>query len=188
MNGLDYLILGLIGLGAIRGSAGGVLRIASSLIGLVAAVYLASVYDHEAGEYLARSLSVRPEVAAALGYVFVLVAVLVTVSWGGAKLTELIQAVHLTWADRLGGALVGSALGALVAGFVVVIMTAVMPAEASIVRRSRLAPNVLEFNHVLAGFVPQDVRDAYMRREAQLIQYWNEHRGDAHEAESSPAP
>jgi membrane protein required for colicin V production len=179
MNGLDYLILGLIGLGAMRGSAGGVLRIASSLIGLIAGVYLASVYNHEAGEFLERALTLRPEVASALGYVAIFLAVMVTVAWGGARLTELIQVVHLTWADRLGGALVGAALGTLVAGFVVVILTAAMPAEASLVRRSRLAPNVLEFNHVLAGFVPHDIRDAYMRREAQLIQYWQEHRSDA---------
>src|SRR5215471_7157756 len=107
MNGLDYLILGLIALGAMRGSAGGVLKIASSLIGLIAGVYFASLYNHEAGEFLARAFTLRPEVSSALGYVVVFLAVMVIVGWGGAKLTELIQAVHLTWVDRLGGALVG---------------------------------------------------------------------------------
>jgi membrane protein required for colicin V production len=187
MNGLDYVILGLIALGAVRGSAGGVLRIASSLIGLAAAVYLASIHNHETAEYLAGVFNLRPEAAAVLGFVIIFLTVMVLVSWGGAKLTELIQAVHLSWVDRLGGALVGAALGALVAGFLVVILTAAAPADTSIVRRSRFAPHVLEFNHTLAQFVPQDIRDAYMRREAQLIQYWNEHRAaDPRQTASSP--
>ena len=103
MNGLDYLILAAIGLGAIFGSARGILRIASSLIALVAAVYLAALYYQAAGAYLARAFSMRPATGAALGYIIVFIAVMVIVAWGGAKLAELIRALHMSWVDRLGG-------------------------------------------------------------------------------------
>ena len=92
MNGLDYLILAVIALGAIHGSSRGILRIASSLIALVAAVYLASLYSHQVGAYLTRAFSVRPGTGAALGYVIIFLAVMVVVAWGGSKLAELIRA------------------------------------------------------------------------------------------------
>src|ERR1700687_2127625 len=116
MNGLDYLILVMIALGAIHGSSRGILRIASSLIALVAGIYLASLYSHQAGAYLTRTFSVRPGTGAALGYVIIFLTVMVVVAWGGDKLAQLIRAVHMSWVDRLGGALVGGVLGAAVGG------------------------------------------------------------------------
>jgi len=184
MNGLDYLIAGLIAIGAIYGSARGILRIAASLIALIAAVYLASVYYQRAGEYITRAFSARPEVGAAIGYIAILLVVIVLVAWGGAKLAELVRVVHMNWADRLAGGVIGAALGALVAGLAVVVVTAALASDAPLVRESRLAPRVLEYNHTLAGFVPEQVRDAYYHREAQLITYWNEHR----RAEPRPSP
>jgi membrane protein required for colicin V production len=187
MNGLDYLILGAIALGALYGSARGILRIAASLIALVAAVYLASLYYRAAGAYLTRAFSMRPETGAVLAYIAIFLAVIVIVAWGGAKLAELIHAVHMSWADRLGGAVVGAALGALLAGFVVVCVTVMLPVDAPLVRQSQLAPRVLELNHELAGFVPMQVRDAYYYRESQLVTYWNQHKAAPPEPSSGPA-
>jgi uncharacterized membrane protein required for colicin V production len=179
MNGLDYLILVMIALGAIHGSSRGILRIASSLIALVAAVYLASLYSHRAGAYLTHAFSVRPGTGTALGYLIIFLTVMVVVAWGGSKLAELIRAVHMSWVDRLGGAVVGAAFGALVAGLVVVVVTVMLPVNAPFVRQSELAPRVLDYCHDLAGFVPEEVRDAYYYRESQLITYWNEHKTTA---------
>jgi len=81
--------------------------------------------------------------------------------------------VHMTWADRLGGAVVGAALGALLAGLVVVVATVTLPAGTPTIRDSQLAPRVLDYSHDLAGFVPGQIRDAYYYRESQLITYWN---------------
>ena len=80
MNGLDYLILAAIGLGALFGSARGILRIASSLIALVAAAYLASIYHQAAGAYLTRAFSMRPGSGATLGYIVIFLAVMVIVA------------------------------------------------------------------------------------------------------------
>ncbi|HVA40348.1 MAG TPA: CvpA family protein [Candidatus Binataceae bacterium] len=187
MNGLDYAILAVIGLGAIFGSGRGMLRIASSLIALVAAVYLAALYSQAAGAYLSRAFSVRPGTGAVLGYVVIFLTVMVIVAWGGTKLAQLVRAVHMSWADRLGGAAVGAALGALLAGLIVVVATVTLPADTPVIRQSQLAPRVLDFTHDLAGFVPAQVRDEYYYREAQLITYWNQHRTAPSEPASGPA-
>lgn len=186
MNGLDYLILALIALGAIHGTSRGILRIASSLIALVAAVYFASAYHDRAGQYFTRALSARPEVGAALGYVVILLAVLIVVAWGGARLADLIRAVHLSWLDRLGGGVVGAGLGALLAGFALLILTAMLPFDAPLLRQSQLAPHVIEYYHALAAFVPEEVRDAYLAREAELRAYWKQHGRRIPQIESSP--
>ena len=130
MNGLDYLILAAIALGAILGSARGILRIAASFIALVAAVYFAAFYYPAAGGYLQRAFSMRPETAAVVGYVAIFLTVMVVVAWAGGKLAALIRAVHMSWADQLGGALVGAVLGALLAGLIVVVAAVTLPADA----------------------------------------------------------
>jgi membrane protein required for colicin V production len=187
MNGLDYVILAAIGLGALFGSARGILRIASSLIALVAAAYLASIYDQPVGARLARVFSMRPGSGATLGYIVIFLAVMVVVAWGGGKLAQLIRAVHMSWADRLGGAIVGAGLGALVAALVVVVVTVTLPVDTPLVRQSQLAPRVLDYSHDVAGFVPVDLRDAYYYREAQVVTYWNQHRTTPPESSSEPA-
>ncbi|HVB81582.1 MAG TPA: CvpA family protein [Candidatus Binataceae bacterium] len=187
MNGLDYVILAAIGLGAIFGSGRGILRIASSLIALVAAVYLAALYSQVAGAYLTRAFSMRPETGAVLGYVVIFLAVMIIVAWGGANLAALVHAVHMSWADRLGGAVVGAALGALLAGLIVVVATVTLPADTPVIRQSQLAPRLLDFTHDLAGFIPAQIRDAYYYRESQLITYWNQHKTAPPEPASGPA-
>jgi membrane protein required for colicin V production len=112
---------------------------------------------------------------------------MVVVAWGGGKLAQLIRAVHMSWADRLGGAIVGAALGALLAALVVVVVTVTLPADTPLVRQSQLAPRVLDYSHDLAGFVPADLRDAYYYRETQLVTYWNQHRTAPPESTSGPA-
>jgi len=85
MNGLDYLILAAIGLGALMGAGRGILRIASSLIALVSAFYLAAVYDKPAGDQLARAFSLKPATGATLGYIVIFLTVMIVVAWGGSR-------------------------------------------------------------------------------------------------------
>ncbi len=188
MNGLDYLILALIALGAFHGTGRGVLRIASSLIALVAGVYFASIYYGRVGAYFTRAFSASPQASATLGYVVVLLVVIVVVAWGGGKLADLIRAVHMSWLDRLAGGAVGAGLGALIAGFAVVILTASLPFDSPFIRQSQLAPHVLEYYHTLASYVPKEVRDAYLQREADLRAYWRAHRGELPGVGPSPTP
>ncbi|HLK87354.1 MAG TPA: CvpA family protein [Candidatus Binataceae bacterium] len=184
MNGLDYLILGIVGLSALHGYARGILRIASSLVALVAAAYCSSIYSRAAGAYFARTFGISAASGDALGYVVIFLGVMILVAWAGGKLAELIRAVHMSWADRLGGSVIGAALGALVAGLMVVAATLTLPADTPALRNSELAPRVLQYTHDLAGFIPSEIRAEYYRRESQVIGYWNAHKATPPE----PAP
>lgn len=189
MNGLDYLIVALIGLGAIFGAARGILRIAASLIALVAAFYLAAVYYGAAGAFFTGAFSLSPRSGSILGYIVVFMTVMIIVAWGGTMLSRLIHAIHMSWADRLAGAIVGAALGAMAAGLIVVMLAATLPADAPMVRNSTLAPRVLDYNHSLLTLVPEPVREAYHAHESQLISYWNRQANSPPPAASAtPAP
>jgi membrane protein required for colicin V production len=175
MNGLDIFILAAIGLGAIHGFARGVLRIASSLIALVAAAYLSSLYSHRVDVYLVRAFGVRPVTASVLGYALIFIAVMVCVAWAGGKIAALVRAVHMSWADRLGGAVVGAGMGVLFAGLVVALATVTLSADSPIIRQSQLAPHFLKMTYDLANFIPPEIRDSYNHQKAQFIGYWNLH-------------
>ena len=187
MNGLDYLILAIVGLSAVHGYARGILRIASSLVALVAAAYFSSLYSPAAGAYLARAFGTRAPSGNALGYVVIFLGVMILVAWAGGKLAELIRAVHMSWADRLGGSVIGAALGALLAGLIVVAATLTLPSDTPAIRNSELAPRVLQYAHDLASFVPSEVREDYYRRESQVISYWNAHKATPPEPASGSA-
>jgi uncharacterized membrane protein required for colicin V production len=175
VNGLDFFIVAAIGLGAIYGSARGVLRIASSLIALVAGAYFASLYSHSADASLVRAFGVRPATASVLGYVIIFIAVMVFVAWVGGRIAAVVRAVHMSWADRLGGAMVGAALGALLAGLVVALTTLTFPSDTPVIRQSQLAPHFLNMTYDLANLIPPEMRASYNHQKAQFIAYWNRH-------------
>lgn len=175
MNGLDIFILAAIGLGAIHGLRRGVLRIASSLVALIAAAYFSSLYSHRLDAYLVRAFGVRPVTASVLGYVAIFIAVMVFVAWVGAKIAAVVRAVHMSWADRLGGAVVGAGMGVLFAGLVVALATVTLSADSPVIRQSQLAPHFLNMTYDLANLIPPEIRDSYDHQKAQFIAYWNRH-------------
>jgi uncharacterized membrane protein required for colicin V production len=178
LHGLDYAIIGAAAFGALYGASRGVLRMVTSATSLVAAVYCAAQY-HSAGAAIAQTAlgpSVGSTVIAVLGYVAVFAIVFAGVEAAGNILIRLFQIVHLSWADRLGGGLLGSGVAVVIAGLGVLLLTA-LPSSGvqQLLRESMLAPHVLAYNHALVGYVPVEIRDAYQVRHDELIQYWLQH-------------
>jgi len=66
------------------------------------------------------------------------------------------------------------------------LMAAVLPPDAAILRNSQLVPMLLAYNEMLVGYIPGDARLAYERNRDDLMKYWvqNAMRG----ASSAPSP
>jgi uncharacterized membrane protein required for colicin V production len=177
MNTLDYAIVGAAIFGSIYGVSRGVLRMATSAASLAAGVYFAMAYHSQGGAMAERALgnSVGSTAIAVLGYVAVFVIVFAGVETAGSILIRLMHIVHLSWADRLGGGVVGGVVACLFAGFGVLLMTAMLPPDTVLLRDSQLTPQVLAYNQVLLSYVPAEVRDAYQVRRDALVHYWTEH-------------
>jgi membrane protein required for colicin V production len=108
MNGLDLIILGVLGLGIVLGLRSGLIKQVASLVGLVLAFVLGLHFMHAAGAVTVDSLGVSESLAPLLGFVLVFLAVQVAVV-AVVKLTEaLIGALKLSSVNRaLGGAMGG---------------------------------------------------------------------------------
>lgn len=172
MNGLDIAIIAIVGIGAFGGLTRGALRMATSVLSLVLGIYAASVYYGRAAAIAHKYLSTSPTMSALIGYVAVFAIVFFAIEYAGATVVRLAQIIHLSWIDRLAGGLLGAAIGALIAGFVVLGLTALLPPNPSLLRNSRLAPQVLGYNQVLMAYVPPQVKKAYEEKRSELYRQW----------------
>jgi membrane protein required for colicin V production len=161
MNGLDYAILAIVGLGALSGLTRGALRMATSILALVFGIYAASVYYQRAAELARRYLATNPMLSDVIGYAAIFLIVYIAIEYAGGRIARLVQMIHLSWIDRLAGGILGASIGALLAGLVVVLMTAALPPDPPLLRDSKLAPRVLGYIQVLLDYVPEQVKFTY---------------------------
>src|SRR5712692_7748579 len=140
MNNLDIVILVVLGVGAIYGLSRGVLRMVTSIFSLILALYFALLYYGEPAHFIEHQLSTNPTLAAALGYVVVFAAVFIIIEVAGNIAAGLIRTIHLGWLDALAGAAVGAGVACTVMGLVLMLLTALLPSQALLLRDSELSP------------------------------------------------
>jgi membrane protein required for colicin V production len=173
VNWLDLIIIAIVATGAVYGLFRGILRMATTLVSLVAGIYLALLYYAEVGSLVQKWFpSASATVATALGYAAVFLVVFVIVEAIGHLLMHVVQTVNLGWLDRLGGMLFGGAISAAICGLLLMLMTAAMPAEAALLRDSELAPQVLDYTETLLDYIPPQVKQAYQTKRESLTRYW----------------
>src|SRR5260370_10883399 len=115
MNGLDVAIVVIGGLGILWGLVRGLLRMAPSIVAVVAAIYFASLYYSAARDIALKYLPLGPAAAAVIGYAIVFILVFGVIGTIGNVLVRMVRTVSLGWLDRLlgGGAGAGTACAAV---------------------------------------------------------------------------
>lgn len=172
MNGLDYAIIGLVGLGVLYGLTRGALRMATLILSLALGIYAASLWYVRVGAIAQAHFGTSPAVSGVIGYVVVFLAAFVAIEYAGRRIVQLAHIIHLNWIDRLGGAAFGAALAAIFAGLDVMILTALMPSNSTLIRDSQLAQRMLAYNQALIAYVPPQVKTLYEEKRAELIDFW----------------
>ena len=172
LNGLDYVAIALLALGAIYGLQRGALRMVTSAVSLGAAIYFASFYYTKAGNFAETQFGASHDIGAVVGYVVVFALIFIAVELIGSTAMRLAHIVHLSTIDRLVGGLLGAGLAAVIAGLAVMLLAAVMPPDAALLRNSRLVPMLLAYNEILVGYIPGNARITYERNRDDLMKYW----------------
>ena len=172
LNGLDYVVIAMLALGAIYGLQRGALRMVTSAVSLGAAVYFASFYYTKAGNFAETQFGLSHNVGAVIGYILVFALIFMAVELIGSTAIRLAHIVHLSTIDRLVGALLGAGIAAALAGLAVMLLAALMPPDSDLLRNSRLVPMLLAYNEMLVGYIPGDARVAYERNRDDLMKYW----------------
>jgi membrane protein required for colicin V production len=176
MNGLDYAIVAIIGLGALYGLSRGALRMATSMLSLGAGIYAGSIWYGQAGAIARDRLGTSPAMSEVVGYATVFAIAFIAVEYAGSRIIRLAQIIHLNWIDRIGGGIFGAALAAVFAGFDILLLTAILPPNPPLLRDSQLAPRVIAYNQALIGYVPPQVKELYDEKRDELLRYWAEKR------------
>jgi uncharacterized membrane protein required for colicin V production len=191
LNGLDYIAIALFAVGAIYGLQRGALRMVTSVVSLAAAIYFASLYYNKAGAFADTQLGLSPTVGAVVGYVAVFALIFTAVEIVGTSAIRLMQVAHLSPLDRLAGGLLGAGVAGVFAGLAVMLMAALLPPNAELLRNSQLVPMLLAYNEMLVGYIPGDALLAYERNRDDLMKYWvqNAMKGaDSAQVATAPSP
>src|SRR5579872_810078 len=174
MNGLDFAIVIALSVGAIYGLSHGAIRMLTSVVALVGGVYFASVYYPNASRVIEKQFGASPVAASLIGYLVLFGALFFVIEAVGGMLMRTLLVIHLSWIDRLVGSAVGATIMAIVTGIIVMLMAVVLPADAAIIRDSSLAPRLLLYNQELVRYIPEDVKQAYETKRAEIIRSWIE--------------
>src|SRR5271168_74747 len=172
LNGFDFVGVALLAIGAIYGLQRGALRMVTSVVALAAAVYFASIYYNLAGAFAESKLGSSHTVGAVVGYVVVFALIFSAVEIIGSFAIRLIHVVHMNPLDRLAGGLLGAAVAGVFGGLIVMLMAAVLPPDAALLRNSQLVPMLLAYNEMLVEYIPGDAKLAYERNRDDLMKYW----------------
>ncbi|MEM7413644.1 MAG: CvpA family protein [Myxococcota bacterium] len=121
---VDLVVAAILGIALLRGLFLGLIREAFSIGALAAAVLAVRLFLDPATAWLdGWDFEWLPAVATPwVAGAGLALAALVAVNWAGAVIRKGARAVGLGWADRLGGAALGFAEGAIVAGVLLVVL------------------------------------------------------------------
>lgn len=172
MNGLDYAIVLLVACGAVYGVTRGAMRMLTSVVSLLGAIYVSSAYYEALAARLTGELSLGPAAAKTVAYISLFVIVFAAVEIAGSLIIQFAHAANLGLVDRIAGAALGASVAAVVAGLGVIVATATLPPGARFVRDSELAPKLLAYNRYLAGQIPAEFRRDYELKRKTLMRYW----------------
>ena len=111
LNWADIFILTVVGISALLSLLRGLVKEVLSLVGWVAACWIAFRWSGPAGTVLAASLGVPPSVRTAIGFLALLVGVLFAFGFLNFLIGKLLAATGLSATDRLLGVLFGIGRG-----------------------------------------------------------------------------
>jgi membrane protein required for colicin V production len=153
---LDALLLVLLVPFALRGYFRGFCREGLGLVGLFAGAFAAAGFGPTLAESLAASKVVPLWGALPAAYMAIFAAVWVMAAVLGMVADRIARALFLGGVNRIGGAVLGSAKGATVLGFIL-LLAARAPGLADTIESSRLGRPLMQLaGHVLGTGLPHE--------------------------------
>jgi membrane protein required for colicin V production len=159
MNGLDWLIVGILGLSALHAAAQGFVYELFSLVGTVCGYLLAAYEYRVVARYVAPY--VKSElVANGTGFLLIFVGFMILAGVAARIARWAAVSVGLRWFDRMLGALFGLVRGGLAAVVLVMALAAFLP-SARALTTSTLAPYFLVAGRGAAWAAPGELKQQF---------------------------
>jgi len=153
MNWLDIVILVIVVVSIFLGLRIGIIKAALSLAGVIVGVILAGHYYVPLAEQL--TFISQEDVAEGVAFAIILIVVMVIAGILATFLKWAASAVMLGWVNRLGGAVFGLVLGAILCGALLVIWVKFF-GIAGVVSQSSLAAILLDRFPAVLALLPEE--------------------------------
>ncbi len=141
MNQIDLFIIVVVAVFAVSGSRRGLISSAGDIISIALALGIGSVVYPLAAAPIAWLLHFPPNVSGPIGYLVVTVIIALSAGWGCAALAHRFEpSKHIS---RIGGAVFGGVLGAILSG-VLVLASGLLPGAGSAAQQSLLGRNMIQ--------------------------------------------
>lgn len=168
-NIVDLAFLVVAAFFLIRAILRGFVREILGLVGLVAAIFASALLYQPLGELLERLSGFQAQWWPAVGFALVLAVVFAVFVYLGYGLSRLIHQGPFSGLDRLLGAGVGLIKGLLVSYLLLNLLLLTSPFQApTYLKKSRLAPYVVQGGRYLVDLVPSDLTRMLQKRAGLL--------------------
>jgi membrane protein required for colicin V production len=157
LTSFDWILVAMVTLSTLFAFKSGLIRVFSSLVGLIVGTTLASRHFLQLATFLQRWVT-APMAAEVIAFAAILFGVVILTSLVAAVVRSTVKAVGLGFADRVLGALIGLLRGALLGAAVVSAMVAFLP-HSGWLKQSRLAGYFLAEAHAVSFVVPQHFQE-----------------------------
>jgi membrane protein required for colicin V production len=170
MNKLDVIILGIAGLTTALGLWKGMVRQLVTLAGVVAGYIISSKLYVPFAHIMPKSMD--PGTAKVLSFVLIFVACIIAASIMGAIASKILKVAGLSWANRLGGSLLGFLKGFVIIAVIVTVLIAFLPTDNSLMINSLTLPYVISGIRIMGDLMPHDIQNKYQNKVGELKKQW----------------
>ncbi len=162
-NLLDIIIISLLVLLFVRGLMAGFFKSGFSMLAVIGGFYVATYYYDEVLDLVAH-LAPDMKFSNMLSFAAVFLAVYLVIRILGSSLGKLIDSGFFGNWDRILGGVLGLAKGVLVASFLTVALTNLLPPESSLLRNSTLRSYSIPICYGIIKLVPEKFRREFLAK------------------------
>jgi len=179
LNPFDIAIIVVIAFCLIRGAFRGIIKEASSIVGVIAGVWAAYSYYVPFSRVIEKvgQIFPNPSYVDIISFLFIFVFVFAAVSALGILIKYLMKIVFLSWVDKVCGAGFGLVKGFMIVSVLLMILTAFLDPGTPIVKNSILSPYVSTASETMARFASKDMRHKFSSKMDVAKKSWKEKAG-----------
>ena len=158
MNPFDIFIIIVLGYSIVRGLFRGLVKEASSIIGVLSGFYAAYSY--------------YPSYLNILSFLIIFCSILIIISILGIVIKYLLNVAFLGWVDRICGVGFGLIKGVLIITVLFIILTTFLPKGAPLIKKSVLAPHVIWISEKMVRAVPMEMKKDFFGKLDEFKKEW----------------
>lgn len=171
MNPFDIFIIIVLGYSIIRGLFRGLVKEASSIIGVLGGFYAAYSY-YPAMAKLLSGLIINTSYLNILSFLIIFCSILLIISILGVVIKYLLNVAFLGWVDRVCGVGFGLVKGLLIVTVLFIILTTFLPKGAPIIKQSVLAPHVIWLSEKMVNLVSKEMKKDFFGKLDEFKKAW----------------